>query len=80
MTLITNIDSVAKNDQLLVMASSAALRAAGVDMGLIDAVPCLPSSAGEVTDTGADVLPKMMIGRLKAAGESADDVRLQLCA
>lgn len=69
-----------KNDELLlVVASSTALAAAGLDVRLIDAVPCPPpSSAGGVAtaDTGP---PKIMIGQLrKAKGESVDEVRVQL--
>lgn len=69
-----------KNDELLlVVASSAELAAAGLDVGLIDAVPCQPpASAGGAStpDTGST---RIMIGRLRTAKvESVDEVRLQL--
>ncbi|MES2282502.1 MAG: hypothetical protein V4542_13905 [Pseudomonadota bacterium] len=67
----------AKADEILVIASSEALRAAGLDMGLIDAVPLLLTSADAIPSAGT-VLPRIMIGRVKAAGESTDDIRAQL--
>lgn len=70
---------IKNDDLLLVVASSAALAAAGLDVGLIDAVPCpLPSPAADAAaaDRGS---PRIMIGRLRRAKvESADEVRLQL--
>ncbi len=68
-----------KNDELLlVVASSTALAAAGLDVRLIDAVPCLPPSPSG--DASADAAsPRIMIGRLRTAKvESVDEVRLQL--
>lgn len=67
-----------KNDELLlVVASSAALAAAGLDLRLI-AVPCPPPSPSG--DASADAAsPRIMIGRLRTAKvESVDEVRLQL--
>lgn len=69
-----------KNDDLLiVVASSAALAGAGLDVALIDAVPCPlapPGGAAPPADSGSH---KIMIGRLRTAGaESDDEVRLQL--
>ncbi|MES2280195.1 MAG: hypothetical protein V4542_02175 [Pseudomonadota bacterium] len=74
-------NSNAKNDQLLlVVASSAALVAAGLDMGLIDAVPLPPSSlAGDATNLVNDSPSRILIGRLRTANEeSVDMVRSQL--
>lgn len=68
-----------KNDELLlVVASSATLAAAGLDVRLIDAVPCPPPSPSG--DASADAAsPRIMIGRLRTAKvESLDEVRLQL--
>lgn len=68
-----------KNEELLLLvASSAALSAAGLDMGLIEAVPGLPSPVDAANaSTGSSL--KIMIGRLKTAKfESVDEVRLQL--
>lgn len=79
MSLMSTPNSSAENDEmLLVVASSAALQAAGLDMGLIDAVPCPPSSAGDVANAGTGLPPRIMIGRLRAAEESADDVQSQV--
>lgn len=67
-----------KDEVLLVVVSSAALAAAGLDMDLIDTVPCPPSTPGDAVsaDTGS---PRIMIGRLRTAKvERMDDVRLQL--
>lgn len=67
-----------KNDELLlVVASSDALVAAGLDIRLIDAVPCPPSSTADASnaDTGS---PRIMIGRLKTPRESIDEARSQL--
>ena len=69
-----------QNDELLLMvASSTALTAAGLDFGLIDAVPCpQPSPAGDVA-TADTKSPRIMIGRLRRVeGESVDEVRDQL--
>ncbi|MDP2448698.1 hypothetical protein, partial [Polaromonas sp.] len=74
----TSNSSIKDDELLLVVASSATLAAAGLDMGLIDAVPCPPSppSGAANADTGS---PRIMIGRLRTAKvESADEVRLQL--
>lgn len=67
-----------KNDEvLLVVASSTALAAAGLDVRLIDAVPCPPPSPSG--DASADAAsPRIMIGRLRMAKvESVAEVRLQ---
>lgn len=69
-----------QNDELLLMvASSAALAAAGLDVSLIDAVPCrLPSPSGDAASADA-ASPRIMIGRLRTAKvESVDEVRVQL--
>lgn len=68
-----------KNDELLlVVASSTALAAAGLNVRLIDAVACPPPSPSG--DASADAAsPRIMIGRLRTAKvESVDEVRLQL--
>ncbi len=76
MTLLANLDNGVKDAQLwLLLTSSAELREAGIDMNLLDAVPCQPSSALNVAKTGADSLPRIIVGRLKAVGESADEVQ-----
>jgi len=69
-------DTRAENDELLlILASSGALAAAGLDMGLIDAVPCPPSSAGDAANAGTGSPLRIMIGRLRTAKvESVDDV------
>jgi hypothetical protein len=64
---------------LLVVASSAEFAAAGLDMRLIDAVPCpptTPSGDAPASDAGS---PKIMIGRLRRAKcQSDDELRSQL--
>lgn len=69
-----------KNDELLlVVASSAALAAAGLDVGLIDAVPCPPPSPSGDAASADAASPRIMIGRLRTAKvERVDEVRLQL--
>ena len=70
--------SESSDELLLVVASSAALSAAGLDMGLIEVVPCLPSP-GDAANAGAGSLPKIVISRHRTAKcESVDEVRLQL--
>lgn len=67
-----------KNDELLlVVASSDALVAAGLDIRLIDAVPCPPSSTADASNTDAGS-PRIMIGRLKTPRESINEARAQL--
>lgn len=79
MSFTSTPDTRAENDELLlILASSGAHAAAGLDMGLIDAVPCPPSSAGDAANADTGLPLRIMIGRLRAAGESADDVRSQL--
>ncbi len=80
MSLILTPNISAKNDQLLlVVASSAALVAAGLDMELIDAVTLPPSLAGDATNPGNDSPTRIRIGRLRTAKkESVDAVRSQL--
>lgn len=70
--------STKSDELLLVVGSSSALAAAGLDMGLIDAVPCPPTGGAANADTGS---PRIMVGRLRAAKvESVDEVRVQLVA
>ena len=53
MSFTSTPDTRAENDELLlILASSDALAAAGPDMGLMDAVPCPPSSAGDAASAG----------------------------
>lgn len=80
MSFTSTPDTPAENDELLlILASSGALAAAGMDMGLIDAVPCPPSSAGDAANAGTGSPLRIMIGRLRAAnGESVNAVRSQL--
>jgi len=67
-----------KNDELLlVVASSDALVAAGLDIRLIDAVPCPPSSTADAANADASS-PRIMIGRLKTPRESINEARAQL--
>lgn len=70
---------IKSDDLLIVVASSAALAGAGLDLALIDAVPCPltpPADAAQTADTGSR---KIMIGRLRTAGtESDEEIRLQL--
>jgi len=72
-------NSIVKNEEvLLLVASSAALSAAGLDMGLIEAVPGFPSS-GEAANASTGSPLKIKIRRLKTAKfESVDEVQLQL--
>ena len=72
-------NSRVKNEELLLLvASSGALSAAGLDMGLIEAMPGLPSSDDAPNASTGSPL-KITIGRLKTAKfESVDEVRLQL--
>jgi len=67
-----------KNDELLlVVGSSAALAAAGLDIRLIDTVPCPPSSTDDAAN--ADIgSPRIVIGRLKTPRESIEEARSQL--
>lgn len=70
--------SESSDELLLVVASSAALSAAGLDMRLIDVVHCLPSP-GDAANAGTGSLPKIVISRHRTAKfESVDEVRLQL--
>jgi hypothetical protein len=55
---------------VLLVGTSAALSAAGIDMGMVDAVPCPPPSPGDS--------PKLMVGRVRTDMESDDDVHSQL--
>lgn len=55
---------------VLLLGTSAALSAAGFDMGMVDAVPCPPPSPGDS--------PKLMVGRVRTDMETDDDVRSQL--
>ncbi len=72
----TSNSGIKNDDLLLVVASSAALVAAGLDMQLIDAIPCPPFSGDAAdADTGS---PRIMIGRLKTPRESIDEARAQL--
>ncbi|MDI1238191.1 MAG: hypothetical protein PSV26_11970 [Polaromonas sp.] len=73
----TSTSGIKKDELLLVVASSAALVAAGLDIRLIDAVPCPPSSTGEAANADIDS-PKIMVGRLKTPRESIDEARSQL--
>ncbi|MES2188490.1 MAG: hypothetical protein V4454_00085 [Pseudomonadota bacterium] len=71
----TNVDS---DELLLVMASSAELMEAGLDMQLMDAV-LLPTSVAGEANVNNDSAPRIMIGRLRAAKlETEDDMRSQL--
>lgn len=79
MTFMSASNSVIKDDDLvLVVGSSAALAAAGLDVGRIAAVtflPVLPSSVGSAPTAASS---KIRIGRLKTFTESDDEVRLQV--
>jgi hypothetical protein len=71
----TNVDN---DELLLVMASSAELMEAGIDMQLMDAV-LLPTSVAGEANVSNDSAPRIMIGRLRTAkAETEDDVRSQL--
>lgn len=75
----TSNSGIKNDEQLLVVASSAALAAAGLDMRLIDAVPCPPPPPAGDAPTADTDSPRIMIGRLRGAkGESVDEVRSQL--
>jgi hypothetical protein len=70
-----NIASTTSTDEnpekyVLLVGTSAALSAAGFDMGMVDAVPCPPPSPGDS--------PKLMVGRVRTDMETDDDVRSQL--
>jgi hypothetical protein len=55
---------------VLLVGTAAALSAAGIDMGMVVAVPCPPPSPGDS--------PKLMIGRMRTDMESDDEVQAQL--
>ncbi|MBI2728515.1 MAG: hypothetical protein HYX42_19940 [Polaromonas sp.] len=71
----TNVDN---DELLLVMASSAELMEAGLDMQLMDAV-LLPTSVAGEANVNNDLAPRIMIGRLRTVkAETEDDVKSQL--
>lgn len=72
MSTASTINTGAKPEKyVLLVGTSAALSAAGIDMGMVEAVPCPPPSPG-------DSPPKLMVGRVRTEMESDDDVRSQL--
>ncbi len=71
MSTASTTSTDAKSEKyVLLVGTSAAISAAGIDMGMVEAVPCPPPSPGDA--------PKLMVGSVRTKRESDDDVRSQL--